>query len=81
MIDVDSQAGEAGFQEAINSCLELIQKLKASSWWSSGWSATTWVTVSSRGEFAGLVVPQEISARAAELGVDLVFSVYCRQVY
>jgi hypothetical protein len=79
MIDVDSESGEAGFEEALKSGLELIQELEATSWWSSEWSTTTWVTVSSRGEFVGLAVPQDICRRAGELGVDLVFSVYCRQ--
>jgi hypothetical protein len=79
MIDVDSESGEAGFEQALRSCLELIQKLKTNSWWSTDWSTTTWVTVSSRGEFAGLAVPKDISRRAGELGVDFVFSVYCCQ--
>jgi hypothetical protein len=79
MIDVQSGSGGSGLEEVLRICLELIHELKANSWWSTDWTITTWITISSRGEFAGLAVPQDICRQAGELGVDLVFSVYCRQ--
>jgi hypothetical protein len=78
-IDVDSILEASGIEETLKHCLESIKELKTYSWWSADWSTTTWITISSRGEFAGIVVPHDACKRAGEMDVDLTISVYCRQ--
>jgi hypothetical protein len=78
-IDVHSDPGTSSVENSVETCLDFVRQLRSRSWWVSAWSVTVWLTVSSPGEFVGLVFPPRVSKQAGELEVDLVVSVYCSQ--
>lgn len=66
-------------EQALDVGLSSLNGLKEQCPWPTGAFVSLWVTISTSGEFVGLVVSQLISDRASGLGADLVISVYCRQ--
>jgi hypothetical protein len=68
------------FEEGLAASLRAVQELRSTPSWPTDLNLSVWMTVSTTGEFAGLVVSAEQSALASTLKAALVFSVYCHQV-
>lgn len=79
VIRAASETHAANIQPILERCFDMVGDLIATSWWSSQWSLSVWLTISTAGEFVGLVVPSDCAKRAASLDVDVVLSIYTSQ--